>query len=227
MLDAATITEPTIAPPSADQAWNLLARSPLLSDTKRASRTSRTFAAARPAPGAGSCLQVSPPAYGRSQVVRRTALVPVLCAALMQVLRDAATHRGCAWAAACSRVVPRLPRPRWTDDLIEAELRRLFAAHERWPIQAQFHAAGATGLLRAIYSGHGSRWWAKRIGVSAEGLRPRRSGRPASIAAHRMCRERATGSAAGTVAGRGPAGSQSGTARGARLCQTVHREFVG
>lgn len=65
------------------------------------------------------------------------------------------------------------PQPaRWTDALIEAELRRVCAGATRWP---SLQAAGATGMLRAVYRGHGSRWWAERLGLSTDGLRTRRS----------------------------------------------------
>jgi hypothetical protein len=67
------------------------------------------------------------------------------------------------------------PQVRWTDDRIEAELRRLFGQSTRWPSRAEFRAAHATGLLRAVYTGRGSRWWAKRLGLSTEHLRARRS----------------------------------------------------
>lgn len=89
-------------------------------------------------------------------------------------LADAVRRTGGAsrWAYRLSMPPPKPAR--WTDDLIEAELRRLFAAHERWPTQAQFQAVGATGLRRAVYAGHGSRWWAERIGLSTTGLRNRR-----------------------------------------------------
>ena len=42
------------------------------------------------------------------------------------------------------------------------------------PSRADFQAAGATGLLVAIYAGYVSRWWAQRLGLSTAGLRARR-----------------------------------------------------
>lgn len=82
-----------------------------------------------------------------------------------------ATH----WAAVLNMPPP--PPARWTDELIEAELRRICRDATRWPSRADFQAAGATGLLVAIYAGHGSRWWAQRLGLSTEGLRARRGQR--------------------------------------------------
>ena len=71
------------------------------------------------------------------------------------------------------------PQPaRWTDGLIEAELRRVCAGSTRWPSRAEFERAGATGVLRAVYRGYGSRWWANRLGLSTESLRARRRNSP-------------------------------------------------
>jgi hypothetical protein len=68
------------------------------------------------------------------------------------------------------------PQPaRWTDELIEAELRRVCAGKTHWPSRAEFVRTGATGVLRAVYAGRGSRWWADKLGVSTDQLRPRRS----------------------------------------------------
>ena len=83
------------------------------------------------------------------------------------------TGGGAHWAR-----VLRVPAPqpaRWTDELIEAELRRVCAGSTQWPSRAEFERAGATGVLRAVYRGHGSRWWANRLGLSTESLRARRS----------------------------------------------------
>jgi len=79
------------------------------------------------------------------------------------------------WAAALGMPAPpAASRTCWTDDLIEAELRRVFPDATRWPSRGEFQAARATGLLRAVYRGHGSRWWAQRLGMSTDGLRRRR-----------------------------------------------------
>lgn len=68
------------------------------------------------------------------------------------------------------------PAPvRWTDELIEAELRRVCAGATHWPSRAHFEAAHASALLQAVYQGHGSRWWAERLGLATDGLRPRRA----------------------------------------------------
>lgn len=70
--------------------------------------------------------------------------------------------------------VPAPKHARWSDELIESELRRLFPQHTRWPTRRDFEVAGATGLRRAVYAGRGSSWWAQRLGLSTEALRPRR-----------------------------------------------------
>jgi len=84
------------------------------------------------------------------------------------------TGGGARWARELN--VPPPQPARWTDDLIEAELRRVCAGMTRWPTQAEFQTARATGLRRAAYAGYGSRWWARQLGLSVEGLRERRSG---------------------------------------------------
>ena len=80
------------------------------------------------------------------------------------------------WAAVLN--VPPPPRVRWTDELIEAELRRVCAGATQWPSRAAFEAADGAAVLRAVYSGRGSRWWAQRLGLSTEGLRARRRAQP-------------------------------------------------
>jgi len=70
--------------------------------------------------------------------------------------------------------MPAPPPAVWTDERIEAELRRVCAGATRWPSKAEFEHAGALGVLGAIYRGHGTHWWAQRIGLQADGLRPRR-----------------------------------------------------
>jgi hypothetical protein len=58
------------------------------------------------------------------------------------------------------------PRPaRWTEELIEIELRLLCAGKTYWPTRDEFAAAGHTGLLRAVRRGRGSSWWAQRLGL--------------------------------------------------------------
>jgi hypothetical protein len=89
-------------------------------------------------------------------------------------LAAAVTRTGGAahWAAVLHMPPP--PHARWTDELIEAELRRICRDATCWPSRADFEAVGATGLLRAVYAGRGSRWWAQRLGLSTDGLRARR-----------------------------------------------------
>jgi hypothetical protein len=66
------------------------------------------------------------------------------------------------------------PQPaRWTDELIEAELRLLCAHRTHWPTKAEFADAGLSGLLTAVRHGHGSAWWARRLGLPQR-RRPRR-----------------------------------------------------
>ncbi len=84
------------------------------------------------------------------------------------------TGGGAHWAQVLNMPAPQPAR--WTDDLIEAELRRVCAGATRWPTQTDFQAAGATGVRRAVYAGHGSRWWAQRLGLPTDGLRRRRTG---------------------------------------------------
>ena len=82
------------------------------------------------------------------------------------------TGGGAHWASMLN--IPPAAPARWTDERIEAELRRICHNVERWPTRDEFREAGAQGLLRAVYSGHGSRWWAERLGLSTHGLRTRR-----------------------------------------------------
>jgi len=82
------------------------------------------------------------------------------------------TGGGAHWASLLNMPPP--APARWTDERIEAELRRICHNFERWPTRDEFRAAGAQGLLRAVYSGHGSRWWAQRLGLSTHTLRIRR-----------------------------------------------------
>jgi hypothetical protein len=66
------------------------------------------------------------------------------------------------------------PQPaRWTDELIEAELRLLCAAKSVWPTKTEFADAGLCGLLAAVRRGHGSAWWARQLGLPQR-RRPRR-----------------------------------------------------
>ena len=88
------------------------------------------------------------------------------------------TGGGAYWARVLNMPAPQPAR--WADALIEAELRRVCAGSTRWPTRAEFARARATGVLRAVYAGRGSRWWANRLGLSTEKLRTRRSTRPIS-----------------------------------------------
>jgi hypothetical protein len=58
------------------------------------------------------------------------------------------------------------PQPaKWTDELIEAELRVLCAHKSICPTKAEFADAGLGGLLTAVRRGHGSAWWARHLGL--------------------------------------------------------------
>lgn len=106
------------------------------------------------------------------------------------------TGGGVRWAAELGVPPPSPVSRRWTDALIEAELRRVCVGARRWPSRAEFRAAGATGVLKVVYKGRGSRLWAQRLGLSTTGLRPRRSGR-----------RDANGARTGRSDGHGPAGA--------------------
>jgi len=68
------------------------------------------------------------------------------------------------------------PQPaRWTDELIEAELSLLCAHKSLWPTKAEFLDAGLGGLLTAVRRGHGSAWWARRLGLPQRRRSPARS----------------------------------------------------
>lgn len=82
------------------------------------------------------------------------------------------TGGGAHWARVLNMPPPQPAR--WTDELLEAELRRVCAGSTCWPTRAEFASARATGAERAVYAGHGSRWSANRLGLSAKHLRTRR-----------------------------------------------------
>jgi hypothetical protein len=53
-----------------------------------------------------------------------------------------------AWAARVG--IPHTPRPRWTDETIEAELRPLVAGRADWPTHNEFTEAGQRNLYKVI-----------------------------------------------------------------------------
>ena len=75
--------------------------------------------------------------YGLAQAVRRTG-------------------GGVRWAR---ELELKAQRVRWTDELIEAALRDVVSELGHWPTKAEARAAGVTGVMHAVYAGHGSRWW--------------------------------------------------------------------
>jgi hypothetical protein len=68
------------------------------------------------------------------------------------------------------------PQPaKWTDELIEAELRALCLGRTFWPTKAEFADAGLGGLLAAVRRGHGSAWWARHLELPRRRRPPTRS----------------------------------------------------
>ena len=53
--------------------------------------------------------------------------------------------------------------PKWTYELIEAELALLCAHTSVWLTKAEFLDAGLSGLLETVQREHGSAWWARRL----------------------------------------------------------------
>jgi hypothetical protein len=73
------------------------------------------------------------------------------------------TGGGQRWAGELGIPGPRPPR--WTDELIDRELRLLCVGKTHWPTTDEFAKAGQRRLLLAIYRGHGTQWWAQRLGL--------------------------------------------------------------
>lgn len=86
---------------------------------------------------------------------------PGLAAAVLR------TGGGAHWARVLN--IPPPQPARWTDALIEEELRRVCASLTRWPTREEFVAGRATGVRRAVYNGPGSHRWAQQLGVSTTG----------------------------------------------------------
>jgi hypothetical protein len=94
-------------------------------------------------------------------------------------LRDAITRSGGIdrWLAEFGLPEPhhcRGTRTWWTDERIEAELRRFAAGHEVFPTRREFRHAGETALLGALHRHGGIVLWAARLGLPR---RERYSGR--------------------------------------------------
>jgi hypothetical protein len=81
--------------------------------------------------------------------------------ALAEQIKQTGGARHCA----CELGVPGPQPARWTDELIEAELRLLCLGRTFWPTKAEFADAGLSGLLPAVRRGHGSAWWARHLGL--------------------------------------------------------------
>lgn len=99
--------------------------------------------------------------------------------------------------------------PKWTDQTIDAELRRFVDGRTDWPRHREFVQSGRKGLYHAILKHGGTRVWAERVGV--EFGPERRRGRPWSeqrvaieLAQFLAGRDRWPSGREFTAAGRGP-----------------------
>jgi hypothetical protein len=98
-------------------------------------------------------------------------------------LRDAITRAGGIdpWLVEFGLPAPhhlRGPRAWWTDERIEAELRRFAAGRELFPTVREFRRAGQTGLLGAVRRHGGAELWAARLGLPR---REQHSGRVVAV----------------------------------------------
>lgn len=59
---------------------------------------------------------------------------------------------------------------RWTDQRIEAAIRPLVIAVGRWPTKSEFHRAGLSRALSAVYDHGGSARWQHHFGVEPRRL---------------------------------------------------------
>jgi len=84
-----------------------------------------------------------------------------------------AAHAPGAPASARSPKQPSARERRWTDQRIEAAIAPLIQELGHWPTKAEFHRAGQSRALSAVYDHGGSARWQKHFGV-----RPRRPSGP-------------------------------------------------
>lgn len=85
-------------------------------------------------------------------------------------LRDAITRTGGAERWAREFALPLQGRRAgirrgWTDDRIEAELKRFVGRRRRWPAKGEFETAGYGQLPQAAYHWHGAAYWAQQLGL--------------------------------------------------------------
>ena len=55
----------------------------------------------------------------------------------------------------------------WTDERIEAELRRVLDGRDTWPGRRELERKGRFGLVGAVYHAPGAAYWARRLGAQA------------------------------------------------------------
>jgi hypothetical protein len=55
----------------------------------------------------------------------------------------------------------------WTDERIEAELRRVLDGRDAWPTRRELERVGRFGLATAVAQGGGTAYWARRFGFEA------------------------------------------------------------
>jgi hypothetical protein len=117
-------------------------------------------------------------------------------------LRDAVRRLGGTepWAAEFGLPLPNLKfgsRRAWTDERIEAELRKLLDGRQTWPTPSEFERSGAVGVAAAVGHGRGTAYWARFFGLAPPprvGLSRQRMWTDERIRAEleRFCRDRAT-----------------------------------
>ena len=91
-------------------------------------------------------------------------------AAGLKPLRDAVRRLGGPelWAAEFGLPLENLKfgsRTAWTDERIEAELRKLLDGRGTWPSPRDFERSGSFGLAAAVVHGRGTAYWARFFGL--------------------------------------------------------------
>ena len=91
-------------------------------------------------------------------------------AAGRKLLRDAIRRLGGPerWAAEFGLPLQNLKfgsKLAWTDERIEAELRRVLDGRETWPTRRELERVGRFGLAAAVAQGKGTTYWARRFGL--------------------------------------------------------------
>ena len=90
-------------------------------------------------------------------------------AADRKALRDAVRRLGGPerWAAEFGLPLQNLKfgsKRAWTDERIEAELRKLLAGRATWPTPREFELSGSFGLAAAVFHRRGTVYWARFFG---------------------------------------------------------------